>query len=74
MTFDPKRKGKEVKVAGDTARGVLSGTGAALATAALHQDAAYWEFKVVSTGTFCVGVSRKVRYSFLPLFHISVMH
>jgi len=56
VTFDTKRKGKEVKLAGNT----ISGTGAALASAALHQDAAYWEVKVKQTGTFCIGVSRKV--------------
>ena len=56
VSFDTKRKGKEVKLSGST----ISGTGAALASAALHQDAAYWEVKVRQTGTFCVGVSRKV--------------
>ena len=56
-SFDPKRRGKEIKQANAA---TISGTGAALATAALHQDAAYWEFKLVRKGTFCVGVSRKV--------------
>ena len=56
-SFDAKRRGKEIK---QPNAGTISGTGAALATAALHQDAAYWEFKLVRKGAFCVGVSRKV--------------
>ena len=39
---------------------VVSGEGAALASAAIEQDAAYWEVKVVKTGTIRLGVARKL--------------
>jgi hypothetical protein len=39
----------------------ISGSGSCLASTALHQDRAFWEFSVVETGVFSVGVSRRVK-------------
>ena len=38
----------------------VSGTGAAMASAPVEQDAAYWEVKVVKPGDICIGVARKL--------------
>ena len=51
-------RGSKVKVSEDL---TITGEGAALASAAIEQDAAYWEVKVVSTGTIRVGVARKLQ-------------
>lgn len=37
-----------------------SGVGTVIADAAIEQDSAYWEAKIVSTGTYCLGVARKM--------------
>jgi hypothetical protein len=47
------------KVAAD-AQLTVSGEGAAMASAPVEQDAAYWEVKVVKPGAIFIGVARKL--------------
>mmetsp|Transcript_23273 Transcript_23273/g.46335 ORF Transcript_23273/g.46335 Transcript_23273/m.46335 type:complete len:178 (+) Transcript_23273:1-534(+) len=57
VTFDPARHGPEVVVGNFN----VTGKGSALANCALHQDAAFFEVKVVQPGVFAVGVARKLK-------------
>lgn len=57
MTFDDQAKGKEVSISGR--QQTVSGTGIALGSTSLQQDRAYFEFKVMKTGSFQVGVASR---------------